>query len=183
MFYYPFFIVLVCHSKPIPIIISLYVCSLKEKHDSFQCKQWRCLCLCVIYLKDPPRVWIVITVSFFFLYACTYKPMVLPSLSDLLIGGVAVTLNYAATFYLPSTRLLRDPLETLSVAIPVLLVGHVVILMATLLFVKQRTLRATMVRYHGNNVTMVSICLFDKIRHRLDMHLLLQPLVLVSCMD
>lgn len=71
--------------------------------------------------------------------------MVLPSLSDLLIGGVAVTLNYAATFYLPSTRLLRDPLETLSVAIPVLLVGHVVIMMATLLYVKQCTLRATMV--------------------------------------
>ncbi|KAI7883308.1 hypothetical protein K492DRAFT_205459 [Lichtheimia hyalospora FSU 10163] len=70
--------------------------------------------------------------------------MVLPSLSDLLIGGVAVTLNYAATFYLPSTRLLRDPLETLSVAIPVLLVGHVFIMMVALLYVKQCTLRVTM---------------------------------------
>ncbi|KAI9319794.1 GPI biosynthesis protein Pig-F [Dichotomocladium elegans] len=68
----------------------------------------------------------------------------LPSLSSLLIGGLGIKLNYAATFYIPRTRLLRDPLETLSVALPILLVGHIGIMIATLILVKQCTFKATM---------------------------------------
>lgn len=71
--------------------------------------------------------------------------MVAPYFSNLLTGLISVTLNYAATFYLPSTKLLKDPLETLATAIPILLVGHIVLLVFSLLVMKRCSLRQTLV--------------------------------------
>lgn len=71
--------------------------------------------------------------------------MLAPYLSNLLTGLVNISLNYAATFYIPPTKLLKDPLETLATAIPILLVGHIVLLVFSLLVIKRCSLRQTLV--------------------------------------
>lgn len=45
--------------------------------------------------------------------------------TELVIGLLAVGLNYGATFKLPTTSLLKDPVQTLSTTVPVLFVGHI----------------------------------------------------------
>ncbi|KAI8149213.1 GPI biosynthesis protein family Pig-F-domain-containing protein [Fennellomyces sp. T-0311] len=71
--------------------------------------------------------------------------MPLPGLSQLMSGTLAIALNYVATFYMPSTRLLRDPLETLTTALPILLAGHVVIMGLTLSVFKQCSTKTTVI--------------------------------------
>lgn len=51
-----------------------------------------------------------------------------PITSEFLIGLSAIGLNYAATFKIPTTSLLKDPVQTLSTTVPVLIVGHVVLI-------------------------------------------------------
>jgi phosphatidylinositol glycan class F len=51
-----------------------------------------------------------------------------PITSEFVIGLLAIGLNYAATFKIPSTSLLKDPVQTLSTTVPVLAVGHVVLI-------------------------------------------------------
>jgi phosphatidylinositol glycan class F len=43
------------------------------------------------------------------------------------IGLLAIALNYGVTFKLPSTSLLKDPVQTLSTTVPVLFFGHIVL--------------------------------------------------------
>ena len=47
--------------------------------------------------------------------------------TELVIGLLAVGLNYGATFKLPTTSLLKDPVQTLSTTVPVLFVGHILL--------------------------------------------------------
>ncbi|KAG0749260.1 hypothetical protein G6F57_002524 [Rhizopus arrhizus] len=47
--------------------------------------------------------------------------------SELLTSLLAVGLNYAATFILPSSSLLKDPITTLSTTVPILFVGHLLL--------------------------------------------------------
>lgn len=65
--------------------------------------------------------------------------------SELLVGLCGTTLNYAATFYLPKTKLLQDPLETLISAIPILWGGHVSLMAFMLLAIKKLPLKQTLV--------------------------------------
>ncbi|KAI8084358.1 GPI biosynthesis protein Pig-F [Gilbertella persicaria] len=58
--------------------------------------------------------------------------------SELVIGLLAIGLNYVGTFKLPSTSLLKDPVQTLSTTVPVLFVGHI------LLIVLSHLLRGTL---------------------------------------
>ncbi|ORZ03622.1 GPI biosynthesis protein Pig-F [Syncephalastrum racemosum] len=69
-------------------------------------------------------------------------PLAIPH--QLATGFVASLLNYAATFIIPSSRLLQDPLDTLSTAIPILALGHATLLVLTLLFIKHQTVKQTL---------------------------------------
>ncbi|CAO0789668.1 unnamed protein product [Mucor circinelloides] len=49
--------------------------------------------------------------------------------TELVIGLLAIGLNYGATFKLPTTSLLKDPVQTLSTTVPVLFVGHILLVL------------------------------------------------------
>ncbi|KAL1929564.1 hypothetical protein VTP01DRAFT_1702 [Rhizomucor pusillus] len=120
--------------------------------------------------------------------------MVAPYFSNLLTGLISVTLNYAATFYLPSTKLLKDPLETLATAIPILLVGHIVLLVFSLLVMKRCSLRQTLISLgyallftvvssavlHGF-IVLFGASLLDKFNHTLAFATYLAILTVVPC--
>lgn len=48
--------------------------------------------------------------------------------TELVIGLLSIGLNYGATFKLPTTSLLKEPVPTLSTAVPALFVGHVMLI-------------------------------------------------------
>lgn len=57
-----------------------------------------------------------------------------PFSSEIVIGLLSIGLNYGATFKLPSTSLLKDPVQTLSTAVPILFLGHVVLIVLANVF-------------------------------------------------
>lgn len=61
--------------------------------------------------------------NFFFIIAMK------PFGTELVIGLLAIGLNYGATFKLPATSLLKDPVQTLSTTVPVLFVGHILLIL------------------------------------------------------
>lgn len=64
------------------------------------------------------------TLTFFF-FTVAMKPFG----TELVIGLLAIGLNYGATFKLPATSLLKDPVQTLSTTVPVLFVGHILLVL------------------------------------------------------
>lgn len=70
-----------------------------------------------------------------------------PFSSELIIGLLSIGLNYGATFKLPSTSLLKDPVQTLSTAVPILFLGHVVLIV--LANVLKGTTHKALVSEHG----------------------------------
>lgn len=54
--------------------------------------------------------------------------------TELVIGLLSIGLNYGATFKLPNTSLLKDPVQTLSTAVPALFVGHIVLVILSNVF-------------------------------------------------
>ena len=69
----------------------------------------------------------------------------LPALPQLFAGILSIASNYVATFYMPKTQLLRDPLETLTTAIPLVLACHIIILIFMLSVVKRCNFKTTVV--------------------------------------
>lgn len=47
---------------------------------------------------------------------------------ELVIGALSIGLNYGATFKLTTTSLLKDPIPTLSTAVPALFLGHIMLI-------------------------------------------------------
>ncbi|CEG82346.1 hypothetical protein RMATCC62417_16426 [Rhizopus microsporus] len=47
--------------------------------------------------------------------------------SELFVSLLAIGLNYAATFKLPATSLLKDPVTTLWTTVPILFAGHLLL--------------------------------------------------------
>ncbi|KAI9485113.1 GPI biosynthesis protein Pig-F [Zychaea mexicana] len=80
----------------------------------------------------------------------------LPALPQLFAGILGIALNYVATFYMPSTRLLRDPLETLTTAIPLVLAGHIIILTFMLSVVKRCSFKTTVISI-GNALLVTAV--------------------------
>ncbi|KAI8975764.1 GPI biosynthesis protein Pig-F [Mycotypha africana] len=54
--------------------------------------------------------------------------------TEFIIGLLAIGVNYVATFKIPSSSLLKDPVPTLSATVPVLFVGHVILIILANLF-------------------------------------------------
>ncbi|KAI9248312.1 GPI biosynthesis protein Pig-F [Phascolomyces articulosus] len=80
----------------------------------------------------------------------------IPALPQLFTGILGIALNYVATFYMPKTRLLRDPLETLTTAVPLVLAGHILILTFMLSAVKRCSLKATVISV-GNALLVTAL--------------------------
>lgn len=59
-------------------------------------------------------------------FLCAFARM-RPFSSELVIGLLAIALNYGTTFKLPTTSLLKDPVQTLSTTVPVLFFGHILL--------------------------------------------------------
>ncbi|ORX44944.1 hypothetical protein DM01DRAFT_1177664 [Hesseltinella vesiculosa] len=49
------------------------------------------------------------------------------------IAFLSIFLNYACVFHLPPTNLVKDPVTTLAMALPLLIIGHAILLLASLL--------------------------------------------------
>ncbi|KAI8986483.1 GPI biosynthesis protein Pig-F [Pilobolus umbonatus] len=49
--------------------------------------------------------------------------------TEFIVGFLAIGVNYVSTFILPTTHLLKDPIQTLSVTVPSLLLGHLLLVM------------------------------------------------------
>lgn len=54
--------------------------------------------------------------------------------TEIVVGLLSIGLNYGATFKLPSTSLLKDPIQTLSTAVPALFLGHVLLIVLANVF-------------------------------------------------
>lgn len=54
--------------------------------------------------------------------------------TELVIGVLSIGLNYGATFKLPTTSLLQDPIQTLSTAVPALFLGHIMLIVLSNVF-------------------------------------------------
>ncbi|KAI9361318.1 GPI biosynthesis protein Pig-F [Pilaira anomala] len=54
--------------------------------------------------------------------------------TELVIGLLSIGLNYGATFKLPTTSLLKEPVPTLSTAVPALFVGHIMLIVLSNVF-------------------------------------------------
>lgn len=54
--------------------------------------------------------------------------------TELVIGLLSIGLNYGATFKLPATSLLNEPVATLSTAVPILFLGHIVLIVLSNVF-------------------------------------------------
>ncbi|KAI7903699.1 GPI biosynthesis protein Pig-F [Cokeromyces recurvatus] len=65
---------------------------------------------------------------------------------ELIFGLLSIALHYTATFKLPSTSLLKDPVQTLSAVVPILFLGHVVLIIS-----------ANLLRGNAFNKTIISL--------------------------
>ncbi|KAI9250025.1 GPI biosynthesis protein Pig-F [Sporodiniella umbellata] len=77
--------------------------------------------------------------------------------SELITSLLAIVLNYLATFILPSTSLLKDPVATLVTTVPVLLLGHLGLL-ALSNFLRGTTDRFLKTALYSTISTVVATC-------------------------
>lgn len=84
-----------------------------------------------------------------------------PLTVEFIIGLLAIGVNYVSTFKIPSTSLLKDPVPTLSTTVPVLIIGHVVLIILSHLL--KGTINKAIVRKNTSNqqslMQYIEICM------------------------
>ncbi|CAO3642204.1 unnamed protein product [Cunninghamella echinulata] len=89
-----------------------------------------------------------------------------------IIAFISLIINYACVFRLPNTQLVNDPVSTLEIAVPLLLVGHIVLLSFSLVLKKSfqmgiigRAIISTVITTLGLHflIVLFGASLFDKL--------------------